>query len=60
MIAKLRLSPREMNPGRYVAATLRDVKRIREELENQTETAFEEYDRMKRATYQAIHSIILD
>ena len=60
--AKLRLSPREMIPGKYVSRTLtkKDIEAIRKELEDNTRESFETFDRMKRQTWYEADKIIFD
>ena len=61
-IAKLRLSPREMIPGRYVSKTFSkdDMVKIRKELDHKTETAFNDFDEAKRRTYTDIYNTVFD
>ena len=56
MIAKLRLSPREMITGRIVlkSFTIQQMKDIRSELETATQEAFDRFDSAKRKTYTEI------
>ena len=60
--AKLRLSPREMTPGKYVSKTLtkQDMVHFRSALEEETHSAFIELDRMRRTTWANAKYIVLD
>jgi hypothetical protein len=56
MIAKLRLSPREMIKGRFVrkSFTIQQMKDIRSDLEIATQETFDSFDSAKRKTYTEI------